>query len=120
MPVNRVECLGLDVRKCAMLPVMRGHKPSAGLSRCIQAQHCGADCDPTNGGNPSRRSFDRMLRALQEPATVDAVIEVLELLIDKIVLFVRHFPSVACRDELITDVSCFYSTDLLPLDQPSA
>src|SRR5580658_9359054 len=40
----------------------------------------------------------RPRHALQEPATVDAVIvEVLQLLIDEALLFVRHLPSVVCR-----------------------
>ena len=43
------------------------------------------------------QACSRPCHALQEPATIDAVIvEVLQLFIDKILLFVRHLPSVVC------------------------
>ena len=56
----------------------------------------------------------RPCHALQEPAAVDAVIvEVLQLLIDKILLFVWHLSSLLCDVlGLITSSSGFYSRDL--------
>src|SRR5713101_3993387 len=43
------------------------------------------------------KACPRPCHALQEPATINAVVvEVLQLLIDKILLFVWHLPSVVC------------------------